>query len=157
MRIGINTNPSAGGGTPATLDQMIEQVARIASQGFDTAAFAHLSGLDPLTLIAVAGRTVPDIELETAVLPIYTRHPVITQAAQHAGRPAPRILVGLPICVTNNPDAARERAARSLGFYGQLPSYRAMLDREGADGPADVMIVGSESEVERRLEELEDA
>src|SRR5579864_9024818 len=77
MRIGINTNPSAGGAKPATLDQMIEQVASIASQGFDTAAFAHLSGLDTLVLIALAGRAVPRVELETAVVPIYTRHPVL--------------------------------------------------------------------------------
>src|SRR5262249_60630236 len=83
--------------------------------------------------------------------------PTIAQAASSAGRPAPRIAVGLPICVTNDTPAARERAARSLANYNQLSSYRAMLDREGAAGPADVMIAGSEDEVERQLRELEQA
>src|SRR5947207_7115978 len=83
--------------------------------------------------------------------------PTISAAAREAGRPAPRILVALPICVTNDAAAAREHAARSLARYGQLPSYRAMLDREGAGGPADVMLVGSEAEVERQLGQLEAA
>jgi F420-dependent oxidoreductase-like protein len=83
--------------------------------------------------------------------------PVISAAAQAAGRPAPRIVVGLPICVTSDPDAARARAARAFERYGQLPSYRAMLDREGAASPADVALVGSESEVEAQLDELEKA
>src|SRR5438445_109082 len=151
MRIGINTRMSAGGGRPVTVDEIIEQVAEIARQGFATAAFAQILGLDALTIIALAGRVVPRIELESAVTPI------ITEAARKAGRPAPRIIAALPISVTDDPDGARERATRALGFYGQIPSYRAMLDREGAAGPADVMIVGSESEVERQLAELEDA
>jgi alkanesulfonate monooxygenase SsuD/methylene tetrahydromethanopterin reductase-like flavin-dependent oxidoreductase (luciferase family) len=83
--------------------------------------------------------------------------PVITEAARNAGRPAPRIIVGLPICITNDVAAARARAARGFEGYGQLPSYRAMLDREGVAGPADVAVVGSESEVERQLTDLERA
>lgn len=278
MRIGINTNPSAGGGRPASLDQMIEQVAQLADQGFHTAAFAQISGLDVLTEIAVIGRQVPGIEFETAVVPIYGRHPValaqqalttqaatnnrlvlglglshkpvveqrwglsfdrpaeymaeylqvllpllhggaveyagkrikanvqlsiaeaerppsvvlaalgermlrlageytdgtalwmvgpktleahirpvVAEAARQAGRAEPRIFVGLPICITNDVAAARERAARALANYNQLPSYRAMLDREGADGPADVLLAGSESDVERALARIEDA
>ena len=81
--------------------------------------------------------------------------PVITQAAQEAGKTSPRIVVGLPICVTDDVAAARARAARGLERYGQLPSYRAMLDLEGAAGPADVAIVGSEQNVERQLQHLE--
>jgi hypothetical protein len=53
----------------------------------------------------------------------------------------------LPVCVTDDPDGARERAARVFAIYGDLPSYRAMLDREGAAGPADVAIVGDEGTV----------
>ena len=53
----------------------------------------------------------------------------------------------LPICVTDDVDAARERAAKDFQMYGFLPSYRAMLDREGAAGPADVAIVGDEATV----------
>jgi len=83
--------------------------------------------------------------------------PTIAAAAQAAGRPAPRIAASLPICVTNDIDKARERAARDFQVYGFLPSYRAMLDREGAEGPADVAIVGDESTVEKQVRALADA
>jgi F420-dependent oxidoreductase-like protein len=83
--------------------------------------------------------------------------PTIAAAAQAAGRPAPRIAASLPICVTGDIDQARERAARDFQVYGFLPSYRAMLDREGAEGPADVAIVGDESTVEKQVRALADA
>jgi len=80
--------------------------------------------------------------------------PVITEAAAAAGRPAPRVVCILPVCVTSDPDAARQRAARLFAVYGQLPSYRAMLDREGAAGPADVAMVGDEAAVRSQIEGL---
>jgi 5,10-methylenetetrahydromethanopterin reductase len=83
--------------------------------------------------------------------------PTITAAAAAAGRPAPRIATSLPICVTTNVDAARERAAKDFQVYGFLPSYRAMLDREGAGGPADVAMVGDAATVEKQVRALADA
>lgn len=80
--------------------------------------------------------------------------PVMSESADKAGRAAPEIVSGFPICVTDDPAAARERAARSFAIYGKLPSYRAMLDREGYDGPADIAIVGGEAEVTERIEGL---
>jgi len=83
--------------------------------------------------------------------------PVITEAAAAAGRPAPRVVCILPVCVTSDPDAARQRAARLFAVYGQLPSYRAMLDREGAAGPGDVAIVGDEDAVGAQISALAEA
>jgi F420-dependent oxidoreductase-like protein len=83
--------------------------------------------------------------------------PLITAAAEAAGRPAPRVAVGLPICVTDDVDRARQSAARAFAIYDQLPSYRAMLDLEGAEGPADVAIVGDEETVTAELTRLADA
>ena len=83
--------------------------------------------------------------------------PAITEAALEAGRPAPRIVCILPVCVTGDPDGARERAARVFAVYGELPSYRAMLDREGAAGPADVAIVGDEDAVGAQISALSEA
>jgi F420-dependent oxidoreductase-like protein len=80
--------------------------------------------------------------------------PTITAAASAAGRSAPKVVVGLPVCVTDDAAAARELVAKVFAIYGQLPSYRAMLDREGAAGPADVAIVGDESQVRGALERL---
>ena len=83
--------------------------------------------------------------------------PRICGAAEAAGRPSPRIVCALPIAVTNDPDAARETAATTFAIYGNLPSYRAMLDREGAEGPGDVAIVGDEETVAAGVRELEGA
>ena len=83
--------------------------------------------------------------------------PRITKAANEAGRPAPRVVVGLPIAVTDDPEGARERAARSFQVYGTLPNYKRMLDIEGVGGPADVAIVGTESEVEQQLRDIASA
>jgi F420-dependent oxidoreductase-like protein len=83
--------------------------------------------------------------------------PRICEAASKAGRPRPRIVVGLPIAVTAHVDAARATAGRAFQVYGFLPSYRAMLDREGAEGPADVAIVGDESDVGEQLDRLAEA
>jgi len=80
--------------------------------------------------------------------------PTIGAAASGAGRPAPRVVVGLPVCVTSDVAAARERAARNFQMYGQLPSYRAMLDREGVEGPGDVAVVGDEDAVRAQVDHL---
>jgi F420-dependent oxidoreductase-like protein len=80
--------------------------------------------------------------------------PRIREAAAAAGRPAPRVVVGLPVAVTDEPAAAREAAGRIFQVYGGLPSYRAMLDREGAEGPADVAMVGDESAVGEQIARL---
>jgi F420-dependent oxidoreductase-like protein len=82
--------------------------------------------------------------------------PAITKAAEQAGRPPPRVCVGLPVCATDDPDGARERAARVFAVYDSLPSYKAMLDREGAAGPADVAIVGDEAAVAAGVRRLAD-
>jgi F420-dependent oxidoreductase-like protein len=83
--------------------------------------------------------------------------PSIAKAAAGAGRPAPRVVVGLPICVTDDAAAARETAAKTFVVYGQLPNYRRMLDKEGAATPAEVAIVGHEAAVERQLRALASA
>jgi alkanesulfonate monooxygenase SsuD/methylene tetrahydromethanopterin reductase-like flavin-dependent oxidoreductase (luciferase family) len=83
--------------------------------------------------------------------------PALTAAAAAAGRSSPRVVCLLPVCVTGDPDGARERATRVFAIYGELPSYRAMLDREGASGPADVAIVGDEDTVAAQIGTLADA
>ncbi len=77
--------------------------------------------------------------------------PSIGAAAEAAGRPPPETVASLPVCVTESPADARGRAAREFVMYGQLPSYRAMLDREGASGPEDIAVIGSADEVGEQL------
>jgi F420-dependent oxidoreductase-like protein len=80
--------------------------------------------------------------------------PTINAAAEAAGRPTPRVIAALPVCVTTDFEGAKSRAAKVFEIYGSLPSYRAMLDREGAAGPEDIAITGSEAEVVERMSAL---
>jgi alkanesulfonate monooxygenase SsuD/methylene tetrahydromethanopterin reductase-like flavin-dependent oxidoreductase (luciferase family) len=70
--------------------------------------------------------------------------PSITKAA---GNRDVRVVAALRTCVTDDPDGARDRTGEAIAFYGHLPSYRAMLDREGAAEPKDVSIIGDEEHV----------
>ena len=67
-----------------------------------------------------------------------------------AGRPEPRIVASVPLCVTDEADQVRGSIAALLAGYNDLPSYRGVMDREGVDGPAGVSIVGDEDEVRKR-------
>jgi 5,10-methylenetetrahydromethanopterin reductase len=82
--------------------------------------------------------------------------PTIREAAQAAGRPGPRVVCLLPVCVTDDPAGARARANRVFAIYGQLPSYRAMLDREGAEEPGDIALTGDEDTVAGQIRALEE-
>jgi 5,10-methylenetetrahydromethanopterin reductase len=273
LRIGTQlTDPKPG---PDPLAELSAQMQRAADEGFTSAWISHIFGLDAITALAVAGRGGPAIELGTAVVPTYPRHPTalaqqaltaqlaldgrfvlgiglshqivienmfglsfdkparhmreylsvllpllrdgkvsfagevyktelglsgpfpdkqvpvllaalapqmlklagtvadgtilwmtgpatvrdhiaprLTEAADAANRPAPRIVCTLPVCVTDDEGAARERANKVFAIYNQLPSYRAMLDKEGAAGPGDVAIVGDAASVREQIEGL---
>ena len=83
--------------------------------------------------------------------------PRIRKAATAAGRPEPRVLCALPTALTNDEGAARDAANAQFEMYGNLPSYRAMLDQGGAATPGDAALVGDEAALDRGLSELEDA
>ena len=89
--------------------------------------------------------------------PTTLRHHVIprlTAAAAGSGNAPPRLCVGMPIAVTDNPARARARADRLFQHYAVLPSYRGMLEREGVDSPGGIAIVGDEASVEDQLRSL---
>ncbi len=271
MRIGIF------GGEPTSIDAAVDAARTAADQGFSGYWIPQIFGADALTVLAIIGREVPGIELGTAVVPTYPRHPMmlaaqalttqaasggrlalgiglshkvvienmfgysfdkpvrhmreyltilmslihtgaasvtgetvsangsinvpgatpcpvlvaalgpkmlelagtladgtltwmtgavtlteltvptITKAASAAGRPAPRVGASLPVCVTGDPNAARSRAATVFQVYGVLPSYRAMLDREGAAGPEDAALIGNEADVRAAIGRVADA
>lgn len=272
MKIGIN-----GTGDLSRVDSVVKAAAKAEAEGFDTFWIAQIFGIDALTALAIAGREVPRIELGTAVVPTYPRHPMmlagqaltvqqvigdrlalgiglshqivvesmwgysyakpvrhmreylasllpmlrgesadvsgeavsshgsvevadagapgvvvaalgsqmlklagstgcgtitwcageraladhvvpgITRAAEDAGHGRPRVVAGLPICVTSDPASAKALVAEQLALYGGLPSYRAMLDLDAAGGPEDVAIIGDENHVTAALQRLNDA
>ena len=85
--------------------------------------------------------------------------PTLRAAAADAGRADGSVAVAavLPVSVTDDIDAVRSIAAQQFVMYGHLPSYRAMLDREGYSGPEDVALIGDEETVWQYLDELRDA
>lgn len=83
--------------------------------------------------------------------------PLIQSAATEAGRPAPRIVAGLPVAVHDDVDDAREAAAEQFSVYASLPNYARLLERGGVTSPAEAAIVGIESSVADQITELFDA
>lgn len=108
------------------------------------------------TMLTLAGRMADGTVTWMTGIRTVASHisPTIRRAAQEAGRPAPRIAVALPVSVTAEVDAARDRVNDEFAVYPGLPSYRAMLDKEGARGPADVAILGDEDGVAASIERL---
>ncbi|TDV49815.1 LLM class F420-dependent oxidoreductase [Actinophytocola oryzae] len=85
--------------------------------------------------------------------------PRITKAAKNAGRPAPRVVAGVPVCLCrpSEVDAARERANRILGEAEISPNYRRLLDRGNATDIGDLCAAGDERAVAARLRSFADA
>jgi 5,10-methylenetetrahydromethanopterin reductase len=275
MRIGVMLGPR--GPSTTAIDQYVQDVRELEAAGFASAWFSNASQVDQLTALAVVGHQVPRIELGTAVVPTYPRHPMalaqqaltaqaavggrltlgigpshqvsmegaygysfdkplrhvreyldvlqpllrgepvdyrgatvtargqqavlgasevpilvaalgprmlelagrrtqgtvtwlagirtvrthivprLVAAAEAAGRPAPRVVIGLPIGITDDAEATRRRLNEGMGRYGTLPSYRAMLDIEGVADPGDVAVLGDEASVRAQLAEFADA
>ncbi|MEH6589875.1 MAG: LLM class F420-dependent oxidoreductase [Halioglobus sp.] len=82
--------------------------------------------------------------------------PIIRRAAREAGRSAPRIVAGVPLVLTDQPEQAREMVSTQLAMYSDIPSYRAMLDRENANAPGDVALVGNEAQLRQQIRQLEE-
>ena len=76
-------------------------------------------------------------------------------AASRAGRDAPRVIAGLPICLTADVEAARAFIEPRMAFSANLPSYKRALEWEGVASPVDIALVGDEAELRRRIDALE--
>lgn len=74
-----------------------------------------------------------------------------------AGGQDKRVVAALPVAVTDDLAGARARAAKAFEVYGILPSYRAMLDREGAAGPEDVALIGDAATVTDAIKGMVDS
>jgi F420-dependent oxidoreductase-like protein len=85
--------------------------------------------------------------------------PRITKAADKAGRPAPRIVAGIPVCLCgrSDVDAARERANRILGEAEISPNYRRLLAYGDARDVGDLTAAGDEAAIAARFRRFADA
>lgn len=114
-----------------------------------------LAALGP-RMLALAGRTTTGTHLGQTGPKTIAAHtaPIIRQAATDAGRPEPRIIALINLCVAEtDADRAMVREAASAGAagYAALPSYRAMLDREGIADATDLVLIGSIDEIAEGL------
>ncbi|MDA3625799.1 TIGR03564 family F420-dependent LLM class oxidoreductase [Saccharopolyspora sp. WRP15-2] len=83
--------------------------------------------------------------------------PTLRRYAEAAGRPDPRIAVIVPGVVTADVAGARARAEELIAPYGNIPSYRAALDREGIDNPVDLVAIGDEEMIAKQVAEYFEA
>jgi 5,10-methylenetetrahydromethanopterin reductase len=82
--------------------------------------------------------------------------PGLRDSAARAGRPSPRIIAGLPVCVTDDMPAARDLLRPAVKGAMTMPSYARMVAGEGLDDPAEIGIIGDEDFVVQRIGELAD-
>jgi F420-dependent oxidoreductase-like protein len=85
--------------------------------------------------------------------------PRITRAAEGAGRPAPRIVAGIPVCLCRDDevDTAVARANRLLSEAEVSPNYQRLLDQGDARSVGDILAAGSEAAIEKRLRAFAEA
>jgi F420-dependent oxidoreductase-like protein len=117
-----------------------------------------LSAMSP-RLLRIAGElTDGTVSWMASAKVVETRiQPAIAAAATAAGRPAPRIVVGLPVAVHDDLDQARADAAATASTYSYQPNYQRVLTAGGLDNPVDAAIIGNEKSVEKQLRALIDA
>ncbi len=85
--------------------------------------------------------------------------PKITKAAADAGRPAPRVVAGVAVCLcaSNDVPGAIERANEALGHAEYSPNYQRLLEQGSSDDVGDMSAIGTEADIERRLRSYMDA
>ena len=117
-----------------------------------------VSALGP-RLLRVAGEHADGTVLWMAPARAIETHvaPKLHAAAAAAGRPAPRIVAGLPVAVHDDIAEARAAASASSSMYAEMENYTRILEIGGAGTPADAAIVGNESSVTSQLRSLLDA
>ena len=150
----LSTLDALMAGKRATPNESFAFSTRIGAE-LPTPPSVLLAALGPRMLQLAGERTAGTITWMTgpATIESYVS-PTIRAAAEAAGRPDPRVVVCLPVCVTDDAASARERLAAVIGGYRGIPSYEAMLEREGVADAVDVAIIGSADEVGAALTDL---
>ncbi|HEY3699121.1 MAG TPA: TIGR03564 family F420-dependent LLM class oxidoreductase [Spongiibacteraceae bacterium] len=83
--------------------------------------------------------------------------PTLQRACDEHDKTSPRVVALLPFAVTNDKDTARKVCDEVFAIYGGLPVYQALMQREGANRPSDVAVIGTEAELRQELRRLRDA
>jgi F420-dependent oxidoreductase-like protein len=128
--------------------------------GADTSMPVLVAALGPV-MLQIAGELADGTVLWMADERAIGDHiaPKITKAAADAGRPAPRIVAGIPVCfcAAGQVDEAKERANRILGEAEVSPNYQRLLDRGDARDVGDLCAAGDEEAILARMRRFADA
>ncbi|OBL01803.1 LLM class F420-dependent oxidoreductase [Mycobacterium sp. 1245499.0] len=128
--------------------------------GADTSMPVLVAALGPV-MLQIAGELADGTVLWMADERAIGDHiaPKITKAAADAGRPAPRIIAGIPVCLCepSRVDEAKERANRILGEAEVSPNYQRLLDRGDARDVGDLCAAGDEELILGRMRRFADA
>jgi F420-dependent oxidoreductase-like protein len=153
---------ACGDGGPRSID--VENDTFTVHNPFDVGAAAPppvlIAALGPV-MLKVAGEQADGTVLWMADERAIGDHvvPKITKAAAAAGRPAPRIVAGIPVCLCgpSEADAAKERANRILGEAEISPNYQRILEYGDARDIGDLCAVGDEAAIAARFKRFADA
>ena len=110
-------------------------------------------------LLRVAGAHADGVVLWMAPPRAVENHvlPKLVAAADEAGRPAPRVVAGLPVAVHDDRTEARAAVTANSGMYAGMPNYQRILEIGGADDVASAALVGDERAVAQQLQGVLDA
>jgi len=114
-----------------------------------------VGALSPL-MVQAAGELADGVVTWLAGPRYLGEHIVPRLHAAAAGRPAPRVVAGLPVAVCPDPGAARRAADEVFARYAGLENYQRLLDREGVSSPGALAVTGAEAEIEKQLKRLAD-
>ncbi|MBN9757082.1 hypothetical protein Ae406Ps2_1921 [Pseudonocardia sp. Ae406_Ps2] len=115
-----------------------------------------LGALGPRMLRLAGERTTGTITFLTGPRTISEHvRPLLDAAA--AGRPSPRVVVGVPVSATTAPDRVRAAAAVDYADYARLPSYAGVLEREGLGSPGGLVVAGDEDTIAAGIARYADA
>lgn len=96
-------------------------------------------------------------ELADGTLPYLAGPRALSEQIVPALPDGKRIIAAVPAVVTGEPDEVRAKAVEQMAFYGQIPSYRKILDVEGVEHAADLALIGDEKTVLEGLRRYYDA
>lgn len=124
-------------GASPSLTSLIDQVRAAAKAGLDSAYLSQVFSWDALTVAALAAQAVPDIELGTAIVQTYPRHPLAlaAQALTAQAASARPLTLGVgpshPQIIEERFGYSYERPVRHVREY--LTALRPLLRGEAVD------------------------
>ncbi|QWF82065.1 TIGR03564 family F420-dependent LLM class oxidoreductase [Amycolatopsis sp. CA-230715] len=113
----------------------------------------------PPVLISALGPRMLEVarDLADGTIAVWVRPELVAEHLVPSLGDGARIVVAPLVAITDDPDGVRAAVAKNFATVGEMPAYRAVLDRAGLAGPADTVVAGTEAEVVRELRRFRDA